>query len=141
MNGNGLEQGRFFCNGDLHHASTGIEGTLLVEDEVADAVVDGTALVVLDGLKGMRMVADEGVGTSVYQRTGLKALLGDGLEGMLPTPVQGDEDDAMGVCSLQPLHLGEEGVVALLADAGFVGQVGEILQRQAQGGQQPHLAW
>ena len=37
----------------------GVDGILLVEDEVADAVVDSVAVVILDGLQGMGVVADE----------------------------------------------------------------------------------
>ena len=40
----------FVGNGDAHDAGLGIEGLCGVEDEVADAVVDGLALELLDGL-------------------------------------------------------------------------------------------
>ena len=49
-NRNRLHVGRFFCYGDLHHASLAVEGLALIEDEVADAIIDGLPLILLDGL-------------------------------------------------------------------------------------------
>ena len=40
----------FVGDGDTHDAGLGIEGLCGVEDEVADAVVDGLALELFDGL-------------------------------------------------------------------------------------------
>ena len=40
----------------LYHGGPGIDRLRLVEDEVADAVVDGFAAILFDGLKRMGMV-------------------------------------------------------------------------------------
>ena len=47
---NRLHVGRFFCNGQSHHTSPGVDGFLLVKDEIADAVVDGLSPIRLNGL-------------------------------------------------------------------------------------------
>ena len=79
------------------HAGAGIDGTLLVEDEVADAVVDAVAVVVLDGLQGMGVMADEHVGSGINQLAGLLALLGNGFQGVFSSPVKAHDDIGFGL--------------------------------------------
>ena len=71
LDGDGCGDEAVFGNDDLHHAGFAVQGLLLVEDEVADAVVDSLALKGLDGLQGVGVVADKGVGTGFDQTSGL----------------------------------------------------------------------
>ena len=50
---------------ECHHACAGVEGTLLVEDEVADAVVDVTSAIYLHGLHGVCVMADDAVSSGI----------------------------------------------------------------------------
>ena len=75
----------------------GVDGILLVEDEVADAVVDSVAVVILDGLQGMGVVADEHIGTGINQLAGLLALLGNWFQGVFSSPVKADDDVGFGL--------------------------------------------
>ena len=83
-----LETIFFVGDGEAHDAGLGIYGLRGVEDEVADAVVDGLALELFDGLQGVGMVADEGVGPCVDQLVGLMPLTGNRLQGMFATPME-----------------------------------------------------
>ena len=83
-------------NAEAHHAGAAVEGVGLVEDEVANAVVDGMPVIVLDSLQGVGMVAYERVGPRSYQGVGLQALAGHGLQGVLAAPVEADDDDCGG---------------------------------------------
>ena len=49
----------------LYYGGPGIDRLRLVEDEVADAVVDGFAAILFDGLKRMGMVTNHAVGTGI----------------------------------------------------------------------------
>ena len=89
--------GRIFGDDHLHHACLRVDRFLLVEDEVADAVIDGFPFVLFDGLHGMGVMANQGIGTGVNQLMGLPALLGCRLQGMLCSPMQGDDDAALWV--------------------------------------------
>ena len=89
--------GGFPCDFQADHAGAGVDGTLLVEDEVADAVVDAVAVVVLDGLEGMGVMADEDVGSGINQLAGLFALLGYGFQGVFPAPVKTHDDIGFGL--------------------------------------------
>ena len=55
----GLHLEAVLAHFQAHHTSLTVQGFLLVEDEIAHAVVDGMTAVVLDGLEGVGMVADE----------------------------------------------------------------------------------
>ena len=78
----------FVGDGEAHDAGLAVEGLRGVEDEVADAVVDLVATIVLDGLQGVGVMADEDVGSSVDQHVGIVTLTGHGRECMLATPVE-----------------------------------------------------
>ena len=71
-----------------YYAGAAVEGLGLVEDEIADAVVDLTATEVLDGLQGMGMVTHQDVGTRHDELMGLHTLTGNGLEGVFCTPMK-----------------------------------------------------
>ena len=77
-----------FGDADLDEAGLGVDGLLLVEDEVADAIIDVVPAIALDGLQGVGVMTDEGVGTGIDQSVGLQSLTGHGVLGMLATPVQ-----------------------------------------------------
>ena len=97
--------GRFFRDSDLHHTSLRVDGLLLVEDKVADTVVDWSPFILLDSLEGMGMMADKGIGTSIYQLMSLLALLGYRLQGVLTSPMQRDDDITMRIGDFQLTHL------------------------------------
>ena len=84
--------GGFPCDFQADHAGAGVDGALLVEDEVADAVVDAVAVVVLDGLEGMGVMADEDVGTGINQLAGFLALLWNGFQGVFSSPMKAHDD-------------------------------------------------
>ena len=75
---NRLYLGGFPRDFQADHAGAGVDGALLVEDEVTDAVVDAVAVVVLNGLQGVGVMADEHVSAGINQLAGFLPLLGDG---------------------------------------------------------------
>ena len=87
----------FVGNVQAYHAGLGVEGFRGVEDEVADAVVDLMTVVILDGLQGMGVMADEHIGTGINQLAGLLALLGNGFQGVFSSPVKADDDIGFGL--------------------------------------------
>lgn len=54
----------------LYHAGLGINGILLVKDEITNTIVDIVPLVMLDGLEGVGVMADEGIGTGLHESMG-----------------------------------------------------------------------
>ena len=62
---------RFRGNSQLHHTGFTVQWLVLVEDEVAYAVVDRFTLIGLYGLQRVGMVADECVGTRVNEPVSL----------------------------------------------------------------------
>ena len=83
----------FVGDSETNDAGLAVEGLRGVEDEVADAVVDGLTLELLDGLQGVGMVADKGVGPCENQLVGLVPLTGHRLESMFTAPMEGDDDN------------------------------------------------
>ena len=92
-----LEAVLFFGDAETHDAGLAVKGFRGVEDEIADAVVDLVAVVVLDGLQGVGVVADEHVSAGMYQHVGIVALQGYGLQRVFTAPVERDDDDGCGV--------------------------------------------
>ena len=91
--GDGLHAEAVSSHVEADDAGFRVDGFRLVEDEVADAVVDGAAVVGLNGLQGVGVVAHEDVGSGPNEAVGLKALARHGLQGMLTAPMQADDDD------------------------------------------------
>ena len=87
----------FVGDGEAHDAGLAVEGFRGVEDEVADAVVDLVVAEVLDGLQGVGVMADEHISPGMYQHVGIVTLTGHGLQRMLASPMEGDNDDSGGV--------------------------------------------
>ena len=56
--GDGLSLHAVCIDGHLHHTSPRVDSFVLVEDEVADAVIDGFPFVLFDGLHGMGVMAN-----------------------------------------------------------------------------------
>ena len=121
FHGNHLYFGGFPCDFQADHAGAGVDGTLLVEDEITDAVVDAVAVVILDGLQGVGVVADEHVGTGINQLTGFLALLGNGFQSVLSSPVKTDDDVGIRLRLAQTEDSLAKGIDAFLTDTGFVG--------------------
>ena len=65
-------------DGQLDEAGPCIEGAVLVEDEVADAVIDRFSPVGLDRLKRVAVVSYDGICPGIDQSVCLLALPGDG---------------------------------------------------------------
>ena len=76
----------FYLQSD--HAGTAVQGFVLVEDEVANAVVDLLASEIFDGLLGVGMVAYQDVSTCLYQLVSLPSLMGYGLQRVFTTPME-----------------------------------------------------
>ena len=112
----------------------------MVEDEVADAVVDLVAVIVFDGLQGVGVMTDEDVGTGTDEHMGIVTLTGHGLQGVFAAPVERDDDDGGGVGLSEAEDALEQRVHRLLTHAGLVGQVGVVLKGEAQRGHEPYLA-
>ncbi len=138
FHGNHLYFGGFPRDFQADHAGAGVDGALLVEDEVADAVVDAVAVVILDGLQGVGVMADEDVGSGINQLAGLLALLGNGFQSVLSSPVKTDDDIGFGLRLAQAEDSLAKGIDAFLTDTGFVGQEGIVFERQPQRGKQPY---
>ena len=122
-------------------AGAGVDRLLLVENEVTEAVVNATASVVFNGLKGMGMVTDNQVGTGIYELMGEEALQADWREVVLPTPVWRYDDDGGGIGFTQSSNAANEYVVIFLANAPLLWQPRKVFQRQAQRGNKPHWTW
>ena len=62
-----------------YHTGLAVQGFVLVEDEVAHAVIDLMAAVFLDGLESMGVVTHEHVCTSQNEHVGIVTLTENGL--------------------------------------------------------------
>ena len=99
------------------------------------------AAVGVDGLQGVGVMADEHIGTGVDEPLGIVLLLQKRTQRMLAAPMGRDNDIGRGTLLPQPRHTRHQAVHALIAHTGAVGQVGEILQRQLQGGHEVDRPW
>ena len=79
FHGDGLHFETVATHSQPYHTGLAVQGFVLVEDEVANAVVDLTTTIVLDGLESVGMVAHEHVGTSHYKHMGVVPLTEYGL--------------------------------------------------------------
>ena len=109
----------------------------MVEDEVADAVVDAVAVVVLDGLKCVGMVANEHIGTGVNELASFLALLGYGFRGMFAAPMEADDDIGFGLRLAQTEDSLAKRIDVFLTDTWLAGQEGIVFECQSQRGKQP----
>ena len=71
-----------------HHAGLAVQRLVLVEDEVAHAVIDLVAAIVLDSLEGVGVVAHEHIGTRQHEHVGIVTLTENGLQLMLLPPME-----------------------------------------------------
>ena len=67
------------AHSQTHHAGLAVQGLVLVEDEVAHAVIDLMAAVFLDGLEGVGVVTHEHIGASQNKHVGIVPLTEYGL--------------------------------------------------------------
>ena len=88
----------------------------------------------------MCVVADQGICPRINVFVRLLPLHGYGMECVLASPMQGEEDETMGIVGAEPTDALQEGVVALLTHAGFIGQIGIVLQGHAERGEQVNAA-
>ena len=72
----------------LDDAGATVDGLVLVEDEVTNAVIDLLTTIVLDGLLGVGVMAYQDIGTCLYQLVGLQSLTGYGFQRMFATPME-----------------------------------------------------
>ena len=64
--------GLYLIFGDFHlyHAGFGVDGVLLVKDKITNTVVDIASFVMLDGLEGVGVMTDKGIGTCLHESMG-----------------------------------------------------------------------
>ena len=79
VNGNGCCYDAVFGYFNFYDAGFAVDGLLLVEDEIADAIVDGLASVVLNGLQRVGVVTYQSISTGSNQAVGIQSLIGHGL--------------------------------------------------------------
>ena len=139
-NGNGIDHCFFLRDAKADDAGFGVEGTLLVEDEVADAVEDGFAMVGFSGLKGMGVVSDDDISAGIDERMSLQPLLGQRAQRMLSAPVHINDDNCDGIGHFDGFHSVEQRVKWLLTDTLTVGQVSKALQGKTVGGKEVDVA-
>ena len=72
---------------------------------------------------------------------GIQPLTGYGLQGVLAAPVERHDDHGLRVFPLDVTDAPDNLLRPFGVHAGAVGQVGKILQRHAQRGDEPYLAW
>ena len=140
FDGDGVRRDGVSGDVQLDDGGTRVERLRLVEDEVADAVVDGAAAVGLDGLQRVGVVAHQGVGSGIDEAVGLHALGGNGLGRVFTAPVEADDDGTAGMLALQALDGGRERVDGHLAHTGLGGQVGIVFEGHLHRCEQEHLA-
>jgi hypothetical protein len=87
FNRNRLHIEAIATDSQAHHAGLAVQGFRLVEDEVANAIVDGMPAVILDGLEGMGVVTHEHVSSSEDKHVGIMTLTGYGLQFVFLSPV------------------------------------------------------
>ena len=78
---------------DSNDSSTAVDGLFLVEDEIAEAVVDTVSAVFFNRLQGVGVVSDDEVGTCIDDTAGEDTLLTDGFQMVFPAPMGHDDDD------------------------------------------------
>ena len=84
------------------------------------------AVVILDGLQGMGVVADEDIGTGIYELTGFLSLLGNGLQRVLSSPVKTDDDVGIRLRLAQTDDSLAKGIDAFLTDTWFGESEGQV---------------
>ena len=90
-----------------YHTGLAVQGLVLVENEVTHAVIDLMATVFLDGLEGVGVVTHEHVGTCQNEHVGIVPLTENGLQLMLLSPMETDDDDGCGVLLSEMVHARE----------------------------------
>lgn len=115
-----------------YHASFLLVGLGKVENKIPYAIIDTVAMVLLDVLKCVGVVADQDIGTGINHPVGIDNLLKDGVHCVLPTPVQADDDIALGICGAQLSDAVDEDIHTLLAHAGSLRQIGVVFQGKPQ---------
>ena len=88
----------------LNDAGTGVDGLVLVEDEIADAVIDRTTTIFLYGLQCVGVVTNECVSTSINQLVRFFPLSDSGTCLMFPPPMKRYDDIRSWLCLAQHLH-------------------------------------
>ena len=89
------------CYRQAYDGTTTVDVALRVEDEVAQAVIDGLVTIPLHRLSRVRMVAYQTVGSCIHQLMGIVVLPGHNLHVVFPTPMQTDNDVALWVVLAQ----------------------------------------
>ena len=92
-----LETILFVGDGEAYDAGLAVKGLGGVEDEIADAGVDLMTMIVFDGLQGVGVMADEDNGAGADEHVGIMPLTRHGLQRVLASPMEGDDDDGGGV--------------------------------------------
>ena len=76
------------CDFQLRDAGAAVDVPILVEDEISKTVIDVFSMILLDGLQGVGVVANEGIGTGIDKLAGGFALQGHWLHCVFLAPMQ-----------------------------------------------------
>ena len=104
FHGDGLHFETVATHSQPNHTGLAVQGFVLVEYEIAHTVIDLMTAVFLYGLEGVGVVTHKYVGTSQYEHVGIVALTGYGLQFVLCTPVEGNNDNGCGVLLTKMVH-------------------------------------
>ena len=97
-----------FADFYLYYAGFAVQGFLLIEDEIADAVVDVVATIVLYALQGVSVMADQGISTGINDTVGLQTLAWYRLQGMFCSPVERDKYHSLRVIVLDAAYAAQQ---------------------------------
>ena len=78
------------CHGD--GTATFVDRAQSIEDEVTDAVEDGSAMVLLRGLERVGVMSNNQIGSCINEAMCIDHLLEDGAHGVLSSPMEGNDD-------------------------------------------------
>ena len=131
-NGYGFRPNSVFSDIKLNHAGDRIQRSHLVENEIPNAVVDAATVELFCRLQGMRVVANQTVGTGPDNAMGFHALSESWFERMFCPPMQADHDATVGVGAAQTTHRFHDFIGRKHADTGLLGQKSIVLESHLQ---------
>ena len=123
---------RIFGDFQGHSAGSRIDGPWLVEDKISNAIIDELAVIILDGLHGVSVMADEAIGPSIDELVRFHNLLSSRICHVLHAPVEAHNNAASRILLLEHLDAVNNFLKTLLAHAWLVWQIGSVFQCQSQ---------
>ena len=128
FDGKGFYGGRTVGEPQPNETGAGVERARLVEDEVADAVVDTASTIVFDGLQRVAVMANEEIGSGFHQLVGQLPLCGGGLEFMFAPPMQAHDEIGLWMLYPQTTNASQERVFRFLTYARSMGQISVVFE-------------